>query len=61
MARQDLIVGVFHCRGVSTVAQDEARCVAVGMPKEAMRTGGVDMIFLLDDIPAAMLAYASCL
>ena len=42
-----------------TIAQDEASCVVFGMPKEAIKMGGVDKILPLDDIPAAMLAYAS--
>ena len=45
--------------GAYTLAQDEASCVVFGMPKEAIKLGGVDKILPLDDIPAAMLAYAS--
>jgi two-component system chemotaxis response regulator CheB len=45
--------------GAYTVAQDEASCVVFGMPKEAIKMGGVDKILPLDDIPAAMLAHAS--
>lgn len=45
--------------GAYTIAQDEASCVVFGMPKEAIKTGGVDKILPLDDIPAAMLAHAS--
>ncbi len=45
--------------GAYTIAQDEASCIVFGMPKEAIKMGGVDKILPLDDIPAAMLAYAS--
>lgn len=45
--------------GAYTIAQDEASCVVFGMPKEAIKMGGVDKILPLDDIPAAMLAYAN--
>lgn len=45
--------------GAYTIAQDEASCVVFGMPKEAIKLGGVDKILPLDDIPAAMLAHAS--
>ena len=45
--------------GAYTIAQDEASCVVFGMPKEAIKMGGVDKILPLDDIPAAMLAHAS--
>jgi len=45
--------------GAYTIAQDEASCVVFGMPKEAIKMGGVDKILPLDDIPAAMLVYAS--
>jgi len=43
--------GAFNC------AQDEASCVVFGMPKEAIKAGGVDKILPLNDIPAAMLAH----
>jgi len=45
--------------GAYTIAQDEASCVVFGMPKEAIKMGGVDKILPLEDIPAAMLVYAS--
>lgn len=44
-----------HDAGASTVAQDEETCVVFGMPKEAIKLGGVDRIMPLDRIPAAML------
>lgn len=43
--------------GAFTIAQDEASCVVFGMPKEAIRLGGVDKILPLDDIPGAILAH----
>lgn len=44
--------------GAFTIAQDEASCVVFGMPKEAIKLGGVDKILPLTDIPAALLAHA---
>ena len=41
--------------GASTIAQDEATCVVFGMPKEAIKMGGVDRIMPLHSIPAAIL------
>jgi two-component system chemotaxis response regulator CheB len=43
--------------GAFTIAQDEASCVVFGMPKEAIRLGGVDKILPLSEIPAAIVAY----
>jgi two-component system chemotaxis response regulator CheB len=37
--------------GVHTVAQDEASCVVFGMPKEAIKLGGVDHVLSLGAIP----------
>ncbi|MGP3791439.1 protein-glutamate methylesterase/protein-glutamine glutaminase [Pseudomonas sp. B392_1p] len=37
--------------GAFTVAQDEESCVVFGMPKEAIRLGGVAQICSLDEIP----------
>jgi len=42
--------------GAFNVAQDEASCVVFGMPKEAIKAGGVDKILPLSDIPGALLA-----
>jgi two-component system chemotaxis response regulator CheB len=40
------------------VAQDEATCVVYGMPKEAVKLGGVDRIASLQAIPAEIMKYA---
>jgi two-component system, chemotaxis family, protein-glutamate methylesterase/glutaminase len=36
--------------GAGTIAQDEKSCVVFGMPKEAIKLGGVDKILPLDNI-----------
>lgn len=44
--------------GSYNIAQDEASCVVYGMPKEAVRLGGVDLIISLDKIaPKVMQLY----
>ncbi len=43
--------------GSFNLAQDEASCVVFGMPKEAIKMGGVDKILPLNDLPAAMLTH----
>jgi two-component system chemotaxis response regulator CheB len=43
--------------GAFTIAQDEASCVVFGMPKEAIKMGGVDKVLPLAEIPAAIVAY----
>jgi two-component system chemotaxis response regulator CheB len=43
--------------GAYTLAQDEASCVVFGMPKEAIRLGGVDKIVPLADIPRALMNF----
>jgi two-component system chemotaxis response regulator CheB len=45
--------------GAFTIAQDEASCVVFGMPKEAIKLGGVDKILPLSEIAAAIVAYVS--
>ena len=42
--------------GAYTIAQDEASCVVFGMPKEAIKLGGIDKIMPLAEIPAGILA-----
>jgi two-component system chemotaxis response regulator CheB len=46
-----------HDAGARTVAEDESTCVVFGMPKEAIRLGGVDRIVPLDLIPAEIISY----
>ncbi|SPP65120.1 protein-glutamate methylesterase/protein-glutamine glutaminase [Nitrospira lenta] len=45
--------------GAYTIAQDEASCVVFGMPKEAIKLGGVDKILPLGDIAGAVLTHVS--
>ena len=40
--------------GAVTIAQDEASCVVYGMPKEAVRLGGVERVLPLAAIPLAI-------
>jgi two-component system chemotaxis response regulator CheB len=47
-----------HDAGAATVAQDEASCVVYGMPKEAVKLGGVDRSASLQAIPAEIMKYA---
>ena len=46
-----------HDAGARTIAQDESSCVVYGMPREAVRLGGIDASLALGDIPAAMADY----
>ncbi len=46
-----------HEVGARTVAQDEATCVVFGMPKEAIKLGGVDKIVPLELIAREIIAY----
>src|SRR5574343_421792 len=46
-----------HDAGARTIAQDEASCVVFGMPKEAIKLGGVDRVMPLSQVPEAMMAY----
>ncbi|MDK9700591.1 MAG: chemotaxis response regulator protein-glutamate methylesterase [bacterium] len=41
--------------GAYTIAQDEASSIVFGMPKEAIKLGGVDKIVSLSGIPGAIL------
>lgn len=42
--------------GAYTIAQDEQSCVIFGMPKEAIKTGGVKQVCALSEVASAMLA-----
>ena len=44
-----------HDAGSFTLAQDEASCVVYGMPKEAVKHGGVDRSLPLTSLAAAIL------
>ncbi len=41
--------------GAINIAQDETTCVVFGMPKEAIKMGGVDKVLPLPSIPGAIL------
>ena len=41
--------------GACTIAHNKDSCVVCGMPKEAIKAGGVDKILPLDEIPSVML------
>jgi two-component system chemotaxis response regulator CheB len=41
--------------GASTIAQDEATCVVFGMPKEAIKLGGVDRVLPLGAMAGAIV------
>jgi two-component system chemotaxis response regulator CheB len=43
--------------GAHTIAQDEATSVVYGMPKEALRMGGVCQVLALPQIPNALLRF----
>lgn len=43
--------------GARTVAQDEDSCIVFGMPKEAIRHGGVGTVLGLDQLPDLMVRY----
>lgn len=48
--------------GAFTIAQDEASCIVFGMPKEAIRLGGVNSVLPLAQIaPAVLKDYFDCL
>jgi two-component system chemotaxis response regulator CheB len=46
-----------HASGVTTIAQSEETCAVFGMPKEAIRRGGVDRILNLDEIAPVIMAF----
>ena len=47
-----------HTAGAYTAAQDEKTCVVYGMPKEAVKLGGVDVEVGIDDIPKLIMKKA---
>lgn len=56
---KDGAVGMSHLQqaGAFTIAQDEQSCVVFGMPKEAIRLGGIKQVCALEDVGETMLAY----
>lgn len=44
-----------HRNGAFTIAQDEKSCVVFGMPKEAVKLGGVDEVVPLEEIAGTIL------
>lgn len=45
--------------GARTLAQDEASCVVFGMPREAIRLGGVDRVLPLHSVAAELVAMSA--
>ena len=43
--------------GAYTIAQDEKSCVVFGMPKEAIKLGGIDRVASLESIPNEILTH----
>ena len=48
-------IKVMKQAGAKTLAQDEASCVVFGMPKEAIKTGCVDKVVSLRNMPQSIL------
>lgn len=48
-----------HQAGAKTIAQSEETCVVFGMPKEAIKLGGVDAVVPLDEISSAAISKIS--
>ncbi|GAB2181955.1 chemotaxis response regulator protein-glutamate methylesterase [Denitratisoma sp. agr-D3] len=46
-----------HDAGSQTLAEDESTCVVFGMPKEAIRLGGVSRVLPLDQMAKEIVAY----
>jgi two-component system chemotaxis response regulator CheB len=44
--------------GAFTIAQDEASCIVFGMPNEAIKRGGVDLVRPLSAISSEVLRHA---
>ncbi|MCP4449992.1 MAG: chemotaxis response regulator protein-glutamate methylesterase [Planctomycetes bacterium] len=45
--------------GAHTVAQDEESCVVFGMPKEAIKHGGAEVVLPLDRVTEQMISFVS--
>ncbi|MGL4370921.1 MAG: protein-glutamate methylesterase/protein-glutamine glutaminase [Spirochaetota bacterium] len=48
-----------HDAGILTIAQSEESCAVFGMPKEAIRRGGVDKIISLDNMASEIMVFFS--
>ncbi|NQY26121.1 MAG: chemotaxis response regulator protein-glutamate methylesterase [Piscirickettsiaceae bacterium] len=48
-----------HDTGALTIGQDEQSCVVYGMPKEALKVGGVDAEIPLDEVPQLIVTSPS--
>jgi len=46
-----------HDAGAQTIAEDESSCVVFGMPKEAIKLGGVDKSIALNNIAGEIMRY----
>ncbi|MDH5183260.1 MAG: CheB methylesterase domain-containing protein [Gammaproteobacteria bacterium] len=54
-----LAIARMRKQGALTIAQDEKTSAIFGMPKAAIIYGGIDYVLPLDEIPAAIVKYAS--
>ena len=56
----DGAAGMFEMKqaGSRTIAQNEETCVVFGMPKEAIKRGGVDEVLPLEDISGEIIKFA---
>ena len=59
MTETPMTAGMLKMReaGAYNFSQDEASCVVFGMPKEAIKLGGVDQVIALDDIPNVLMSW----
>ena len=48
---------LLYQKGAYTIAQNEQTCVVYGMPKEALKTGGVDSVHAIEDIADDMIQH----
>ncbi|MGE0082086.1 MAG: chemotaxis response regulator protein-glutamate methylesterase [Thiohalomonadaceae bacterium] len=48
-----------HAAGARTLAQNEETCVVFGMPKEAIRRGGIDTVLPLDAIAPEIVRFGT--